>query len=229
MSISTLSEVAGVVGFIVFMVYLAAKIYDGFGSSEVREFIKNLLNQEGKNGADKVYLRAVEVILEGTILGGGSYKKVMIKMNRSLVASMLIVVEQAVKSVGNEKKAKTIVGMMLGEKIKRSSLAQIFLILSIVFHLALVAFFDANLSGLVLLLCGTALIAMHIDHKLIEYRVEMGWYGKNEFESREIIEFILSYSNKDDFNDHGGLKEIIPTPEVPDKEVSPANPVGALV
>ena len=62
------------------------------------------------------------------------------------------------------------------------------------------------------------MFAIHADHKLIEHRIRNGWYGKNEFESREIIEFILSHANKDDFNDSGGLKKIIPTPEFSEEE-----------
>jgi hypothetical protein len=55
-------------------------------------------------------------------------------------------------------------------------------------------------------------MAIHVDHKLIEHRIRNGWYGGNEFESLEIIDFILSHSNKDDFNDSGALKRVIPLP-----------------
>ncbi|MBM6705450.1 hypothetical protein H6A60_13350, partial [Sutterella massiliensis] len=76
---------------------------------------------------------------------------------------------------------------------------------------ALAAFVNgAEMNTFVIFVVFVGLSAIFIDHKLIEYRINKGWYGKNEFESREIIRFVLAHADKNDFNDQGGLKKVIP-------------------
>lgn len=43
----------------------------------------------------------------------------------------------------------------------------------------------------------------------LEYRIVKGWYGNNEREAREIIEFIIKESSNIDFRDGGKLKKIL--------------------
>ena len=45
--------------------------------------------------------------------------------------------------------------------------------------------------------------------QLLAFRIRKGYYGKTEYEAREIIGFILKHSKRIDFTDGGNLKEII--------------------
>ncbi|HAT2715243.1 TPA: hypothetical protein ACSP71_003187 [Aeromonas hydrophila] len=142
-----------------------------------------------------------------------------------LEASMLLnssafsVVETLAKQIADsdgsakDRKANTIVGVMLLEKAKKGTIQQSILILAIVAHLFIVWLTGSDISQFVLLFLAVLLLAVFVDQKLIEFRIRKGWYGSNEFETRELIEFITLHSNKDDFNDGNGAKRIIPNPE----------------
>lgn len=59
-----------------------------------------------------------------------------------------------------------------------------------------------------LVLCLTMILLL--SGKLaLEYRIVKGWYGNNEREAREIIEFIIKESSNIDFRDGGKLKKIL--------------------
>ena len=49
---------------------------------------------------------------------------------------------------------------------------------------------------------------------IVDFRVKNGFYGNNEREAREIIQFILEESQNIDFNDNGKLKKIISDDDV---------------
>lgn len=113
-----------------------------------------------------------------------------------------------------KKNAKTVVGLMLGEKAERSSKSQLSLLIALCISFAFSYYLDTSINSITILVISILFLGIQIDQKLIEYRVKNGWYGKNEFETREIIKFIISHANKDDFNDSGGLKKLIPEPEL---------------
>lgn len=133
-------------------------------------------------------------------------------VNVSLFSAMLTL--NQIKQTAVEQKSTTVVEMMLARKIENSFRAQIVILTGLLIHILLAAVSVVNLSGLLVLMLALFFCAIHIDHKLIEHRVKKGWYGSNDFESREIIGFILSHADKDDFNDAGGLKRVVPLPEV---------------
>ena len=54
------------------------------------------------------------------------------------------------------------------------------------------------------------MMVLLLSRKLaIDYRIIQGWYGNNEWEVREIIDFIIRESNNIDFRDGGKLKKIL--------------------
>ena len=109
-----------------------------------------------------------------------------------------------------EEKKKTIVGMILGNKIKTSSLNYLILIGAFAIYLILSIFALYEINGICVFLISIAIFFIYVDQKLMIYRINNGWYGKNEFEAREIINFIINHSDTDDFIDGDGLKKIIP-------------------
>ncbi|CAH8188383.1 hypothetical protein [Vibrio aestuarianus] len=143
----------------------------------------------------------------------------LLDVSMLLNSSAFSVVETLAKQIADsdgsakDRKANTIVGVMLLEKAKKGTIQQTILILAIVAHLFIVWFTPSDISQFVLLFLAVLLLAVFVDQKLIEFRIRKGWYGSNEFETRELIEFITLHSNKDDFNDGSGAKRIIPNPE----------------
>lgn len=113
----------------------------------------------------------------------------------------------------NQENRNTIIGLMVIEKIKKHRLMQLILIFSF-FLLGLISHFNlADYNIYAAFFIFSMILIIQIDHILIDYRVKKGIYGNNEFESREIIDFILSHSDKDDFHDGGIAKKIIPDPD----------------
>ncbi|CAK2367986.1 hypothetical protein [Vibrio sp. 10N.222.55.B11] len=145
---------------------------------------------------------------------------VLLDVSMLLNSSAFLVVEVLAKEIADsdvsakDRKANTIVGVMLLEKAKKGTIQQSILILGILAHLFIVWLTDSGINQFVLLFLAVLLLAVFTDQKLMEFRIRKGWYGSNEFETRELIEFITLHSNKDDFNDGNGAKRIIPNPEL---------------
>jgi len=161
----------------------------------------------------EAYFKAIEIIMDDTIPFAKHNKKIFIYLNYSLVSAISKIYEDLSDSTIEQKRSKTIVGIMLQEKLKKSTKSQVVLIICFAINLILSALSVVNFSYILLILVSVIILAIHVDQKLIDHRVRKGWYGKNEFEAKEIIDFIVSHANKDDFNDSGGLKRVIPLPE----------------
>jgi hypothetical protein len=156
-------------------------------------------------------------------------KKTVIYLNSSLISAITKIHSKLNDVLPEEKKSNTIVGMMLGEKLKKASKAQISLIACLLLHFNLVFLSVVTFSSFLFVVISVGILSIHMDQKLVNYRIRKGWYGKNEFEAKEIINFILSHSNKDSFNDSGGLKRTIPLPEIEtEKEMLDLQGLGGL-
>ncbi len=117
--------------------------------------------------------------------------------------------------IENESKPKsnTIVGLMLEKKLTDSNTNTRRLLLVAAAYLACAAVDIVPFNQFVLIIPAILLAALYLDQYLIIYRVRKGWYGRNEYEAREIIEYVISHADKDDFNDEGGLKKLMDAPE----------------
>ena len=185
-------------------------------------FIKDVLKYYGfrKHLANRIkgdlreFDKIVFKVVESSIPYNSLVKYLIKKFNFSLMTSISIMAEDIINAPEKFKKSKTVVGLMLGEKLKNSSKAQLFFMVTIFVDLIISKILDFEFSGFVMFVSIIGILGIHIDHKLIENRIRKGVYGTNYFESKELIEFISAHSNKDDFNDSGGLKKIIPTPEI---------------
>lgn len=207
-----------------------SKAKDIFGNEDFKSALKysfDTSNELPKRA--KAYFKAIDVILDDTTPFSKHNKRVFIYLNSSLVSAISKIHEDIRKSSPDQKKSKTIVGIMLQDKLKRSSKSQIVLILCLVLNLILSSLSIVSFSHFLLVLVSLCILAIHVDQKLIDYRVMKGWYGKNKFEANEIINFIISHANKDDFNDSGGLKRVIPLPEVEAEKEKSGVPGGATI
>jgi hypothetical protein len=63
------------------------------------------------------------------------------------------------------------------------------------------------------------LLARLTNQYILTYRIRHGYYGTTEYESREIINLILKHSNKSDFTDGNGLKELFPEAESDERRI----------
>ncbi|MCO7519198.1 MULTISPECIES: hypothetical protein [unclassified Pseudomonas] len=146
--------------------------------------------------------------------------------NLSLAKTVIQLLEGDSTTSEAQAKSNTIVGLMLIEKMQKSSLILLFLFSAVLVDLSIDKLFGLGSNGYVTILAAGLWSLILLDHKIIEYRIRKGWYGRNEFETREIIHFALSHANKDDFNDQGGLKKIVPLPEIPEPEIAPSKAWG---
>lgn len=162
----------------------------------------------------EAYFKAIQLILDDITFLSRNNKRIVLYLNFGLVSAMSKIVEEIKGASSEEKKATTIVGVMLQDRLKKSTIAQSILILSLAINFILSLLFAINFSNFLFIFVAVSIFSIQLDQKLIDYRVRKGWYGKNEFEAKEIINFIVSHANKDDFNDDGGLKKVIPLPEI---------------
>ncbi len=169
----------------------------------------NPLSKKGEN-----YLNSIEIVINGTFPFFKINKWLFIYLHFTSISVITTLFFEPNNKHPENQTSNTIVGMMLLEKINKALNIQVFLLSCLSFHILLVCFSVVNFSSFLLAIILIGIFSIHIDQKLINYRIQKGWYGKNEFEAKEIINYIISHSNKDDFNDSGGLKKVIPLPKI---------------
>lgn len=126
------------------------------------------------------------------------YKKLWMYLNSGLVNSALTNVMYNDKSSEIDK--NSIVGMLVGDKIRKDTKSYIFIIISLIISIALplVANYEVNFWLISFLLSLFSLLVL--NQKVLEYRISNGFYGTNQYEAREIIGYIEQHSSGDDFN-----------------------------
>lgn len=73
---------------------------------------------------------------------------------------------------------------------------------------------DASDMYFVRLVLFIVIIILLLGNLAFQYRIRQHWYGNNEREAREIIEFIIKESSNIDFRDGGKLKKILSDEDV---------------
>ncbi|QXO19237.1 hypothetical protein [Vibrio ostreae] len=121
----------------------------------------------------------------------------------------------SVESITDTSKTKTntVVGMMLKERASTANKIKLLLSGSVLVYLVASVISIIEFNWLAITFPTTLFLALQTDQFLITYRIRKGWYGRNEYEAREIIEYILSHADKDDFNNDGGLKKLMDEPK----------------
>lgn len=113
-----------------------------------------------------------------------------------------------IKSLYNLKedneKHNSVIESVIFERIRKDNKAYVYLLSSLV----IVIFLKINISYTFIPLLLMSLL--FLNQQIISYRIGNGWYGKNYYEAKEILRYINSHFNKDDYFDGGGLKNIFP-------------------
>jgi hypothetical protein len=226
---SIIVELSASIGASIVTVVVAWKFRDIVQNNDLINSLRVLISSKGIKDIGDAYIIVLNLLLDDSMVGNKYLKTFAIYINASLFKSLVVISEKIVSAPKNEKKSNTIVGMMISKKMKNSSKAQSILFLSLLINLASSLIIDSQVNGLLCVLIAFLLLCIQLDHKLIEYRIGKGLYGKNAFEAKEIIEFIIAHADKDDFNDSGGLKKVIPQPNLDDIKVRSENIGGAVV
>lgn len=206
--------------YVVFTKYWKSKTPSKKFSDFERSIDDEIVNLENKVELNDIVSSKTYKIYKELLGASESHQLLGLLVSASLLLSISRVADDITHSPNENKMSKTVVGLMLGEKVKKSTKAYLLLFLSSVVNLTFYLVFNFDVSIFIIVLSLFGFLAIYVDHKMIEYRLKIGVYGTNSFESREIINFMLSHSNKNDFNDSGGLKRVIPTPELDVKKES---------
>ena len=107
--------------------------------------------------------------------------------------------------------SSSILGIMLGKRMDTYGRAYSFLLAALGLG-ALIQLTGLSESRLLLGIIAPLffLAALALNQKLLEYRVNKGYFGSNASEAAEVIQFVKSHSDKSDFSDEDKMKKILP-------------------
>lgn len=133
-----------------------------------------------------------------------SYQKLWLSLNAGLIDSMLknIMYNEDSTSINRN----TIIGMLVGEKIKKDTKSFIYLGVSFLVTILLPTSGLIALNYWLVFFLIFMFSMLTLNQKVLEYRIANGLYGENEYEAREIIGYIENHSNSDDFHSGGDKK-----------------------
>jgi len=140
--------------------------------------------------------------------------EVLIRANAGLFNAAISKLIHAAKRNNAVKEANdfnlTIAEMLFTTKAKHSLIAYTFVAVAVFVHIGLSSLTSQPTSNGLLLFLAIFFALIHINQKILEFRIEKGFYGKNEYEAREMVSFLLNHSDKTDFSDGDGLKKLFP-------------------
>lgn len=121
-------------------------------------------------------------------------------------------------SKGKREKLKypklSIIRIMETRKASEISKNTSMIMLSILGYILLFRYLKVEISIEAIYIGFVTVILLGVHKFLFDYRVKSGYYGNNEREAREIIQFILQESEHIDFTDNGKLKKIVSDEEL---------------
>jgi hypothetical protein len=102
----------------------------------------------------------------------------------------------------------SIAGIIRKRKLDDTSKTMAFLLISLVLSM-LLSFLNVVNWGTIQIALFMPIVLLYVSQITLDYRILKGFYGNNEREAREIIEFIVKESSGIDFTDHGKPKKIL--------------------
>lgn len=133
-------------------------------------------------------------------------------LNAGLINSFL---EKKLKVISREHNYEnTIVGLLVERRIKSDTRSYIILFCALFLHFVFSLLPSYSINWLLILFLVSLIGLLHLNQKVLEFRIKKGYYGCNEYEAREILSYILEHSDKKQFNDKDGIKEIFPEAEI---------------
>jgi len=221
---------------------LAVSVFIGtlLDSIKAKIFVMQLLKEQNKLG--KKRLRGMDLrlkhrermiaryLLKSTLSRNKLFSSFSLYVSSSLVSSIYALTTKLIKEGEEDSRSKnelTIVGIMLGNKVKTYSKNQLILCLSLISYIGISFYLDLPLNSLFVFIISFMIFLIYLDQKLLEYRIANGIYGKNKFETLELLSFIENHPDKDDFNDGNGYKKILSERQLQELIIE-SNEVGEL-
>jgi hypothetical protein len=116
------------------------------------------------------------------------------------------------------KKSQSIVEMMVDNRAKNAQKAYTVFAITLLGQFAFAYFSKIATNFWFTLLVLILASATYLNQTILVYRIKKGLYGANDYEARELIEFIFQNVDYIDFNDGNSRKKIMPEPEEEMKE-----------
>jgi hypothetical protein len=154
-----------------------------------------------------------------------SHLSAMVQVENLVVSIILKFINNVKITKGASTEKNTIVGVMLLNKSKVFAKAYIYLFISLLINIFVAIIFPV-IGYLPLMVTLVALGLVYLNQHILEYRIKNGYFGNNEYEAREIIQFITEHRDKSDFTSGGKIKDLLPASEV--EEIISTFPVKGL-
>ncbi|EIV1855720.1 hypothetical protein ACWOGY_004313 [Vibrio vulnificus] len=153
-----------------------------------------------------------------------AYQKLWMFLNSGLVNSTLKNVMYNDESSEIDK--NSIVGMLVGEKIKKDTKSYIFIMISTIISIVLPLLTNSDVNFWLISFLLSLFSLLVLNQKLLEYRITNGFYGSNQYEAREIIGYIEQHSSDDDFTGFNDKKTF---PKTQSKRQECSGLLGGLI
>lgn len=140
-------------------------------------------------------------------------------LNAGLIQSILSLKLSSLRP--NDETSSSILGLMLGRRMHAYTKAYAYLLTSLCIGTVLHLTSTINHSYLLGITLPLLLIlSLTVNQKILEYRINKGYFGNNASEAKEFISFISAHSDKSDFNDGDKMKKLLPNiKSAPEREV----------
>lgn len=103
----------------------------------------------------------------------------------------------------------SIVGIMRERKVNQKFQTIYLLLIATIVYVFASKFLNFAISNIFLIVLFGSVVLITLESLIFNYRINKGWYGSNESEAREIIDFIVKNSDDIDFTDGNNPKSII--------------------
>lgn len=145
--------------------------------------------------------------------------KIVASINSSIYKEIYELISNINQDIDNKSDRKvefTIVNILVKKEAKKESYSYFILFSTLIFYISSMFILSIEISETVIFILLILILALFIKQKILEYRIKNGYYGTNQYEAREIIDFILE--NSDDFDNFNGYKRIFP--EIENEEIT---------
>lgn len=106
----------------------------------------------------------------------------------------------------------TIISIFIQQQSKNNSIAYCVLFLAVIIHIVFVFLLELEINIGVITAVLFLVLTLYINEAVLIYRINHGLYGTNEYEVREILNFIMNHADPSNFTTGQGLKDLLPPP-----------------
>jgi hypothetical protein len=156
---------------------------------------------------------------KNTSVGTSWFSDLLLRVGYSLLSVSIFGLPKRQKSLSYP----TVVSLLMRQRTKANSIAYMLLSSAVVIYLVFSFVFGVEPKTGTILFIVFLMLSLNINWKVSDYRIKHGFYGTNEYEAREILNFITSHADKSSFTTGKGLKDVLSAPmeEAHDHDIIP--------